>query len=79
MGAARGRSGDRPIMNCMCDWPAECGGLGTLICEGCGGDTCVCLCGGEMSCYGCEYCRDIDDDDDWDYVVEGSADAIRCD
>lgn len=53
---------------CICDWPDGCGGIGMLYCEGCGGDLCVCLCGGESECYGCEECRpdDTDVDEDWD-------------
>lgn len=48
-------------MGCMCEWPDGCGGLGTLICDGCGGDTCVCQCGGEMECPGCDECPNEDD------------------
>lgn len=50
--------------DCICDWPTTCGGLGMLLCEGCGGDLCVCACGGELDCDGCEQCPDDDDDDD---------------
>ena len=42
---------------CICDWPSGCGGLGVLECDGCGGDTCVCTCGGESECYGCAECN----------------------
>lgn len=52
---------------CECDWPGGCGGLGVISCEGCGGDFCVCLCGGGSECFGCEDCNargDYDDDDD---------------
>lgn len=31
--------------DCMCEW--RCNGMGRLACDGCGGDQCVCLCGGE--------------------------------
>lgn len=51
-------------MWCMCDWPSECSGTGTVNCSGCGGDICVCRCGGEQSCPGCTYCQDWDCDDD---------------
>ena len=44
-------------MRCMCDWPDECNGLGILHCEGCGGDLCVCRCGGEIDCGGCINCN----------------------
>lgn len=42
---------------CICDWEDGCGGTGTLYCTGCGGDQCVCRCGGEMPCFGCEDCN----------------------
>jgi hypothetical protein len=42
---------------CMCDFDDECDGEGTLRCIGCGGDLCVCLCGGDASCDGCEACE----------------------
>lgn len=41
----------------MCDFPAGCGGLGTLHCTGCGGDLCICTCGGETECDGCDECE----------------------
>ena len=48
-------------MTCMCDFPSSCGGTGHLECDGCGGDICVCLCGGDLGeCPGCEDCADID-------------------
>jgi len=46
---------------CICDFPDTCGGLGSLSCGGCGGDLCVCECGGEIGCLGCNECED----DDW--------------
>lgn len=52
-------------MRCCCYWPETCGGLGILICDGCGGDLCVCRCGGELECPGCPECNDgipIDDE-----------------
>lgn len=53
-------------MACMCEWPDGCGGLGTLHCSGCGGDLCVCVCGGECPCDGCGDCDhpDLDDGED---------------
>ena len=48
---------------CMCEWDDACGGLGTLYCLGCGGDPCVCTCGGERECDGCEHCDPLDDPD----------------
>lgn len=47
---------------CICEWPECCGGSGIIICEGCGGDLCVCRCGGEDQCPGCEDCDDGDPD-----------------
>lgn len=44
-------------MSCMCDFPAGCGGLGVLHCAGCGGDLCICTCGGETDCDGCDDCE----------------------
>ena len=46
---------------CICDFPDTCGGLGSLSCGGGGGDLCVCECGGEIGCLGCNECED----DDW--------------
>lgn len=42
--------------NCICEWRGGCSGVGMLECTGCGGDLCVCLCGGEQDCDGCEDC-----------------------
>ena len=44
------------MSDCMCDFDDLCGGLGTLHCLGCGGDLCVCRCGGEIDCEGCPDC-----------------------
>jgi hypothetical protein len=58
---------------CVCEWPESCGGMGTLCCQGCGGDLCVCACGGEtVECPGCDDCRE-----DWEGLddAEGSGDA----
>jgi hypothetical protein len=41
---------------CLCEWPRSCGGSGLLICDGCGGESCVCLCGGQQLCPGCAEC-----------------------
>lgn len=51
------------IGDCMCDFPDLCDGAGFFSCDGCGGDQCVCLCGGACECWGCDACRDNDDDD----------------
>lgn len=32
-------------------------------CSGCGGDLCVCVCGGERECAGCEMCSEYEDVD----------------
>lgn len=45
---------------CICEWPVSCGGRGSLTCEGCGGDLCVCLCGGNALCPGCDDCEGAD-------------------
>lgn len=50
--------------DCMCEFPNTCGGTGVLYCDGCGGDQCVCTCGGEGECIGCEECEGTDDDED---------------
>jgi hypothetical protein len=45
--------------DCYCLWPhpdEECNGLGTVECDGCGGDRCICQCGGRYPCEGCEAC-----------------------
>lgn len=48
--------------DCCCEWPSDCGGHGFVYCQGCGGDLCICLCGGHSECFGCDMC---DADDDW--------------
>ncbi len=56
---------------CICDWPDHCGGSGLATCRGCGGDQCVCLCGGEDECPGCHACAEDDDGDVWgDYMAD---------
>lgn len=51
---------------CVCDWPPprkvgeyveRCNGAGVIACEGCGGDQCVCVCGGTRDCEGCDACE----------------------
>lgn len=54
---------DAPLGACMCDYPESCGGSGALQCDGCGGDLCICVCGGEIDCHGCEDCDDQSEDD----------------
>lgn len=49
-------------LSCVCEYRLNCGGLGLLDCLGCGGDLCVCRCGGEMECHGCEDCSDFTDE-----------------
>lgn len=50
-------------IKCICEWEDGCGGTGVIYCAGCGGDQCVCQCGGELPCGGCEECDFFDDDD----------------
>jgi hypothetical protein len=58
---------------CLCDWEHGCGGLGVLRCAGCGGDQCVCRCGGEMECHGCQDCADVYEDEWADYMRDALA------
>jgi hypothetical protein len=51
-------------MKCVCDWPDRCAGSGILRCHGCGGDLCICPCGGQEDCPGCVECEDDPYDDD---------------
>ena len=62
---------------CICEWPDGCGGTRTLYCDGCGGDQCVCRCGGEMPCVGCDECPGDDDYDDWDDEPDESSGGVR--
>lgn len=62
---------ERPV--CICEWADGCGGVGTVFCEGCGGDLCVCLCGGEVPCRGCLECMD-----DEDYENDAFRSCYRC-
>lgn len=59
---------------CICEWPDDCGGIGTIYCDGCGGDQCVCRCGGELPCPGCDECPDLEpfgDDEDYEGEYRG--------
>jgi hypothetical protein len=42
---------------CCCRFGSECDGSGTIECDGCGGDHCVCACGGASACPGCPACE----------------------
>jgi hypothetical protein len=53
--------------DCICEFPSRCGGLGMLYCDGCGGDQCICICGGESECFGCPDCEG---NDDYDFEYE---------
>ena len=60
MGSDRDHLGLADPEACICEWPLDCGGLGSLQCLGCGGDICICAScygGGERECDGCEYCE----------------------
>lgn len=48
------------VSDCMCEWDSACSGTGVIHCLGCGGDQCVCVCGGEADCPGCEACEGSD-------------------
>lgn len=50
---------------CMCEWRG-CSGTGLEHCAGCGGDQCVCQCGGERECPGCDLCDPFDADEPLD-------------
>jgi hypothetical protein len=52
--------------DCLCEFPSECNGTGVFTCEVCGGDQCVCACGGEMECPGCDECPNTEPHDDFD-------------
>lgn len=49
------------MSRCVCDFGDECSGTGGLYCLGCGGDLCICACGGEAECPGCDMCSEQDD------------------
>ena len=57
----------------MCDFDDECSGTGILHCLGCGGDLCVCRCGGESECYGCDMCEPTPPGDSCQYDYEEDA------
>lgn len=53
---------------CGCEFDDDCNGAGTIYCVGCGGDLCICMCGGERPCEGCDWCTGdapppLEDDD----------------
>lgn len=48
-------------MTCICDFQRTCCGTGMLLCDTCGGDFCVCPCGGQRECPGCPDCEGGDD------------------
>jgi|FLYL01.1.fsa_nt_gi hypothetical protein len=47
--------------SCICEFDTTCAGNRVRECSGCGGDHCICRCGGEVPCEGCEACFD-----EWD-------------
>jgi hypothetical protein len=51
------------LEDCMCDFGDHCGGTGWIDCAGCGGDNCICTCGGGIECWGCPECPDPDAED----------------
>ena len=65
---------------CLCDFPPDCGGGGVRYCGGCGGDQCVCRCGGEVTCdiFGsCEFCDGAEDGGAFEGLDEAALDAAR--
>lgn len=58
---------------CMCVWESGCNGLGMVQCRGCGGDLCICLCGGERDCDGCDACGERTEE----IFAEDVADALE--
>lgn len=42
--------------DCMCIVDG-CAGTGFANCAGCGGDLCICVCGGDGDCPGCDRCE----------------------
>jgi len=49
------------VSGCICSFPETCEGSEYLECEDCGGDMCVCRCGGVTVCAGCEECGDVEE------------------
>jgi hypothetical protein len=60
-------------MACNCDFDYGCDGYGMLQCSGCGGEVCVCTCGGERPCGGCSACEE---DDPFEREDEAEAAAV---
>jgi hypothetical protein len=48
---------DGQMRSAAMDRTTLCNGLGVQHCEGCGGDLCVCVCGGQRACPGCDACK----------------------
>jgi hypothetical protein len=51
---------DELLEDCMCDFPETCQDDAGMSCTGCGGDHCICTCGGYIECWGCPDCPDPD-------------------
>lgn len=66
-----GEGGLGTTIECGCEFDT-CNGTRFLHCQGCGGDLCICTCGGEAECYGCDDCRPEDRDDLADIWDEGA-------
>lgn len=50
---------DASDVDCMCTFDDECSGTGVVHCSPpCGGDLCICVCGGEGPCDGCDACEE---------------------
>ena len=45
--------------DCICTIDG-CADTGYACCSGCGGDQCICVCGGHGDCPGCPDCEDAD-------------------
>jgi hypothetical protein len=64
----------------MCVWQSGCNGVGLVHCQGCGGDQCICVCGGERECEGCDACAAADEafgDELADALEHEDAGALR--
>lgn len=55
---------DDEVADCDCVW--ICDRAGGLVCDGCGGDQCVCACGGVSGPCECGYCEDRELDEHGD-------------